>query len=52
MEKEKFSQRHKGTEIGENEIGSLIVDCAIRLHRALGPGLLETVYEVRDSVAP
>ena len=32
--------------MNENEIGSLIVDCAVRLHRALGPGLLETVYEV------
>lgn len=30
----------------ENEIGTIIVDCAIQLHRALGPGLLETVYEV------
>jgi len=30
----------------ENEIGTLIVDSAVRLHRDLGPGLLETVYEV------
>ena len=30
----------------ENEIGRIIVDCAIRLHRELGPGLLESVYEV------
>ena len=30
----------------ENEIGAIVVDCAIQLHRALGPGLLETVYEV------
>ncbi len=30
----------------ENEIGSIIVDCAVELHRNLGPGLLETVYEV------
>lgn len=30
----------------ENEIGTIVVDCAIQLHRALGPGLLETVYEV------
>ncbi len=29
----------------ENEIGTLIVDCAVHLHRTLGPGLLETVYE-------
>jgi hypothetical protein len=30
----------------ENEIGAMIVDCAVQLHRNLGPGLLETVYEV------
>ena len=30
----------------ENEIGEIIVDCAIHLHMDLGPGLLETVYEV------
>jgi GxxExxY protein len=30
----------------ENELGKIIVDCAIRLHMDLGPGLLETVYEV------
>ncbi len=30
----------------ENEIGTIIVDCAVQLHSALGPGLLETVYEV------
>jgi len=30
----------------ENEIGKIIVDCAIKLHKELGPGLLETVYEV------
>ena len=29
----------------ENEIGTLIVDCAVHLHQGLGPGLLETVYE-------
>lgn len=30
----------------ENEIGKIIVDCAVRLHQELGPGLLESVYEV------
>jgi GxxExxY protein len=30
----------------ENDIGTIIVDTALQLHRALGPGLLETVYEV------
>lgn len=32
--------------MNENDIGKIIVDCAVRLHRSLGPGLLETVYEV------
>lgn len=32
--------------MNENEIGDIIVACAIQLHRDLGPGLLETVYEV------
>lgn len=29
----------------ENEIGSIIVDSAVKLHQSLGPGLLESVYE-------
>ncbi|HLE55574.1 MAG TPA: GxxExxY protein [Rhodothermia bacterium] len=32
--------------MSENEIGTIVVDCAVRLHKELGPGLLETVYEV------
>ena len=30
----------------ENEIGAVIVDAALVIHRELGPGLLESVYEV------
>jgi len=30
----------------ENEIGTIIVDAALAVHKALGPGLLELVYEV------
>ena len=30
----------------ENEIGQIIVDSALTVHRELGPGLLESVYEV------
>jgi GxxExxY protein len=29
----------------ENEISHKIIGCAIELHKALGPGLLESVYE-------
>ena len=30
----------------ENQIGKIIVNAAIAVHRELGPGLLESVYEV------
>lgn len=30
----------------ENEIARIIVDAAFKIHKRLGPGLLETVYEV------
>ena len=29
----------------ENEITELIIGCAIKVHRSLGPGLLESAYE-------
>lgn len=29
----------------ENEIGKIIVDCAFKVHKELGPGLLESAYE-------
>ena len=32
--------------MNENSIGREVVDAAIAVHRELGPGLLETVYEV------
>ena len=30
----------------ENEISEIVLGCAIRVHTALGPGLLESAYEV------
>ena len=29
----------------ENEIAEIIVDCSLKVHKALGPGLLESAYE-------
>ena len=30
----------------ENEISKIILDAAIAVHKELGPGLLESVYEI------
>lgn len=30
----------------ENEIGTIVVEASIAVHRELGPGLLESVYEI------
>ena len=30
----------------ENDIGKIVVDTAVKIHKVLGPGLLESVYEV------
>lgn len=39
---------HEGTKPrrDKEEVAAIIVDCAFHLHPDLGPGLLETVYEV------
>lgn len=29
----------------ENEISGIIIDCALKVHKTLGPGLLESVYQ-------
>ena len=31
--------------MGENAVGEKLIGCAIAVHRVLGPGLLESVYE-------
>jgi len=33
-------------EYSEDAIGSIVVDTAVNLHKNIGPGLLESVYEV------
>ena len=38
------ARRHEG--MNENDIGKIVVDSSVHLHKELGPGLLETVYEV------
>jgi len=48
-----LSRRHGGTaknrgedtEMNKNEIGTIIVNTALYLHKNLGPGLFESVYE-------
>ena len=32
--------------MNENEIGTIVVDTAVNLHKKLGPGLFENVYEI------
>ena len=32
-------------ELTENEISKIIFDCALKIHKNLGPGLLESAYE-------
>jgi GxxExxY protein len=41
------TQRHRGTEkiYFDSGLTEIIIGCAIEVHRALGPGLLESVYE-------
>ena len=31
--------------MNENEISEIIIECCIKIHKILGPGLLESVYE-------
>src|SRR5262245_18762181 len=31
--------------LNENDLSSIVVDSCLRIHRAVGPGLLESVYE-------
>jgi hypothetical protein len=43
--RERFTQR-RGDAEDINSISGIIVDAAFHIHRTLGPGLLESVYEV------
>ena len=45
MNREDAKNAKKTHERDIEEVTSLIVDCAIKVHRTLGPGLLESVYQ-------
>jgi len=36
--------------MNENEIGGIVIDCAVKVHRRLGPGLTESAYEAKALV--
>ncbi len=38
-------KRKEKNKMTENEIAKIIVDCALKVHKTLGPGLLESTYE-------
>ncbi len=39
------SAEMRGDDMHENDIGERLIGCAIKVHRTLGPGLLESAYE-------
>jgi GxxExxY protein len=41
-----FATRTERVELSENEIAKEVIDAAFHIHLKLGPGLLESVYEV------
>ena len=41
-ERTEFTETRKGL----NELTEIVIGCAIEVHRALGPGLLESTYEM------
>ena len=41
-----FEFERRGKALRENDVGETILGCAIKVHTALGPGLLESTYEV------
>ena len=44
------TQRRKENLMRENEVAKEIVDAAYHIHKGLGPGLLESVYEITLSL--
>lgn len=46
MRKRDYAENHYMTIERLNEIGGIILDAAIAVHRELGPGLLESAYQI------
>ena len=44
-ERKEVAKNAKGSIMHENEIAKQILDCAFKIHKNVGPGLLESVYE-------
>lgn len=45
MNKQDISREGAKARRDVEEVASIVVDCALQLHKGLGPGLLESVYE-------
>jgi hypothetical protein len=43
---DKKESSRQAAKMDENAIGRIVVDTALQIHRELGPGLLESVYEI------
>jgi len=43
--RKEVAKNAKGSIMHENEIAKQILDCAFKIHKNVGPGLLESVYE-------
>ena len=41
-----LATKENSTTLTENEIAKQVVDAAFHVHKTLGPGLLESVYEI------
>jgi len=46
-----FNTMHNKLSEREEYIATQIVDIAIKIHKGLGPGLLESVYEIKNALS-
>lgn len=47
----KTQRAPRDAEMAEDEIGKVVFDVAVAIHREVDPGLLETVYDVSLALA-